>query len=115
MTKSYINRMKTETQNNNKLIAEFIGMTKGRLGSLRWKNFWFDDNNVINGRHHEKLLFNTSWDWLIPVIKVCSHTLPFDKKATRKYNVIKGELANLEIEFAYKAVIEFIKYCNTVK
>lgn len=107
--------METQEQNNNELIAEFIGMTKGRLGSKRWKNDWFDDNNVINGQRNVYLFFDTEWDWLMPVIKVCSHTLPFDKKATRKYSVIKGELTNLDINYTYDAVIEFIKYYNTVK
>lgn len=103
-----------KTTENNELIAQFIGMTKGRPDDPRWENDWFDDKGIINGQRNDYLLFDTSWDWLMPVIKICSQTLPLNSKVTRKYYNIKNELTLLSIEYTYIAVVEFIRYCNSL-
>ena len=55
---------------NNKLIAEFMGWKLGHpeLLELRWGNEWFDSDGfkqTTKGYLH----FDSSWEWLIPVIK----------------------------------------------
>jgi len=56
-----------EIQENNELIAVFIGMTKGKNNDPRWKDCWFDDTIVINGFKNKMLYFNNDWNWLMPV------------------------------------------------
>jgi len=55
---------------NNTLIAIFMGCTKGKPGESRWTSDWFDRHgNRITDNTRQRLLFNTSWDWLMPVVE----------------------------------------------
>ncbi len=58
-------------ENNNKLIAEFMGFTQE-------KNIGWYDNDMLmsqnvydsqDGNCFDELLFHTSWDWLMPVVE----------------------------------------------
>jgi len=45
------------TQDKNKLIAEFMD---GEFDGREW---------VFNGQQHKTLKYETSWDWLMPVVE----------------------------------------------
>ena len=92
--------------NNNKLIAEFMGMK------------YSDERSFDNGEwtHSIKSLskFQTSWDWLMPVIIKCKESIDYcsDDNALKYHNIEDEMLSQLSIEDTYKAVVEFIKEYN---
>tara|TARA_R110000787_G_scaffold81594_1_gene176835 strand:+ start:1679 stop:2098 length:420 start_codon:yes stop_codon:yes gene_type:complete len=134
-------------EETNKLIAEFMGFTKE-------KNLGYYDNNmnmaqvvydVQNGNCFDELLFDKSWDWLMPVVEKIEN-LSYGKW----YVHIQGNSVSIEdgndspiwdyhvnshsptlslfstslfsenknntpIASLYKAVVEFIKYYNKIK
>ena len=76
--------------NNNKLIAEFMGV--GKLYEAQSSNQWNQ--------------YHTSWDWLIPVVN----------KIEMECEGVPLQLLNCslycEIGEVYQAVVEFIKEHN---
>ena len=92
--------------NNNKLIAEFMGMK------------YSDERSFDNGEwtHSIKSLskFQTSWDWLMPVIIKCKESIDYcsDDNALKYHNIEDEMLSQLSIEDTHKAVVEFIKEYN---
>ena len=79
--------------NNNKLIEEFMyvdGFEQAIDGSLPSGSY------------------DTSWDWLMPVVKKC-----FD---TRQLLLISNEsFLTMDIDVVYDRVVEFIKIYNDEK
>ena len=93
---------------SNKLIAEFMGFTSEKnIG-------WYDNNMMMpqnvydtqNGNCFDELLFDQSWDWLIPVVEKV-FILSEDEEAWRMD--IESGLTTLNINETYRAVVEFIK------
>ena len=80
---------------DNKLIAEFMGykVTNGKCYSPKYK-----DGTIA------PMQFDRSWDWLMPVISkietVSRGWFPHE---------LHNSLMKNDIEYAYKAVVEFIK------
>ena len=116
-----------ENEKSNKLIAEFMGMQLGHpdKNETRWKTNWFeklivDGNEFESGARHTHLLFNTSWDWLMPVVdKIESDDrydvdiLQYGTRITDNQKEIVNNIADIsfdkKIEHTYDAVVEFIK------
>ena len=90
-----------KTAENNKLIAEFMGLDTlvFNSGLLNYKhdNGWYEE--------HE-LSYNVSWDWLRPVVI----------KIEQVCEGVPQELLNIslysDINEVYNAVVEFIKRYN---
>jgi len=103
---------KTVTENN-KLIAEFMG-----YGDVNTK-VYFKYNCSAN-----KLMFDSSWDWLMPVIEKIEKdkaTVNFLTNAKTKiigctihvdYTSFSFKSTN-RLEAAYEAIIKFIKWYNS--
>jgi hypothetical protein len=124
------------TQENNKLIAEFMGMQKGHpdKDESRWENDWFEkltiDGNIFESgrRHSEPLGFHSSWDWLMPVVDKIESDERFDVNVLQYGTIISSNtkerghieivnnVANIsfdsKIDHTYQAVVEFIKQHN---
>ena len=81
-------------QENNKLIAEFLGY------KLKPCN---------NDKYYK---FNSSWDWLMPVVKKIKDS---NYTSVKMISPINNSVINPHIEDAYKAVIQFIKWHNENK
>ena len=86
------------TMEDNKLIAEFMGV--GKLYEAQSSNQWNQ--------------YHTSWDWLMPVLsKILDITFSDDEKETSDseyfYNIRD---CVPDINHTYKAIIEFIKTYN---
>lgn len=96
------------TQENNLLIAEFMGMTYGDPN---------DDSVMIQMTPKgnevvpiESMEYHTSWDWLMPVVEKC-----FVKQEEVSDDLsfkLNDALLETNIESLYKAVVEFIKQYN---
>ena len=89
---------------NNKLIAEFMGMKKDKLSSPYYYQ-------LSEGRYYDEreLKYCESWDWLMPVIQKCIRT----GDNTDEWDNIFDALSLLSINAVYEEVVEFIKDYNT--
>jgi hypothetical protein len=83
--------------NNNKLIAEFMGVetTDGLV---------FQDNNT---HEFHPIKYHTSWDWLMPVVNKC-----YTSNMQHPNDDITQGLIDVDIKATYQAVVEFIQEHN---
>jgi hypothetical protein len=109
-------------ENNNKLIAEFMGV---QLFFGEPYNKDIEQWEVFFDTLYETkdLAYHTDWNWLMPVIRKIEE-LGNDVLITTNYIQIafdEGEQfividdLNIKINSVYKAVIEFIKWYNENK
>jgi len=94
---------------NNKLIAEFMGMTYGDP----------NDNSVMiqmtpQGNEVvpiKSMKYHCSWDWLMPVVREILITIELDSlyydTEELRYNIL-----DCDISGAYKEIVEFIMEYN---
>jgi len=99
-------------EENNQLIAEFMGMTETNLG-------WVDGNrHILNDDRITALFFNTSWDWLMPVVRqiieICCND-DVDSFLSDEYTSILETIPLAIIEDSHKVVVEFINFYNENK
>ena len=98
--------------NKNKVIAEFMGFTSD-------ENLGWDDNNMMmpqivydtnGGNDFDELLFDQSWDWLMPVVEKCIDIyhieLKNDDLSFKFYDCIGNK------ERTYNTVVRFINEYN---
>jgi hypothetical protein len=93
----------------NKLIAEFMALEVE--DGLYYYTTSMDDYKT------DTLYFDSSWDWLMPVVDKC-FDLSFEDGvwSTREYDnsihKLNDALVTANIDAVYQAVVEFIKYTN---
>ena len=89
-----------QTQNeNNKLVAEFMGAYSKQSG--------YDYTKIGN----KGVSYHTEWNWLLPVVRkvltlIDINKLDFDTTA------LKDEVLDDDIKQAYKEVLRFINWYN---
>ena len=92
--------------NDNKLIAEFMGVPQGKHTHFMVEPFALESYADV-----DDLKYDASWDWLMPVIEKClvgeAEQSDEISNATIK-NIYEG-ICNQDISHAYKSVVEFIK------
>ena len=98
---------------DNKLIAEFMGMTNHHNDKSMMVRKTLQGNEVI---FIDKLEYHCSWDWLMPVIENIDH-LQYEKcfsTSTLDNPVMSIEkaLSTRSIDDTYRAVVQFIKEYN---
>jgi len=97
------------TTENNKLIAEFMELEK--------ENGLYLFTTPMDDYKTDTLYFNSSWDWLMPVVRKCwdiAEVQDYDSALMlADYDFQYVAFGN--IEKSYKAVVEFIKYYNENK
>jgi hypothetical protein len=80
---------------NNKLIAEFMG----------------DSHPLHHSVHKAHHNYDTSWDWLMPVILKCKEEMNYNEN--NDYHYIEDSLLSyLSIDETYLAVVLFIEKHN---
>ena len=96
------------TQENNKLIAEFMGITPNEAGVYHVSKH--------KGYSLENLLYHTEWNWLMPVVNKIRVPYNNTEITGEKYEDIISVLAEGCVEAnqlqVYEAVVEFIKEYN---
>jgi hypothetical protein len=97
--------MNTES---NKLIAEFMNWNIKSIttipSNLHLTNIQLDNGDTI------ELKFETSWDWLMPVVIKC---FKVDEQTNGELNFkLNDALLETNINILYNAVLEFIKQLN---
>jgi hypothetical protein len=114
------------TEENNQLIAEFMEMQKTDIGwydAEELMDLWYTMDNTF-----DELLFNKSWDWLMPVVEKIESDERFDVNVLQYGTIISSNtkerghieivnnVANIsfdsKIDHTYQAVVEFIKQYN---
>jgi hypothetical protein len=97
------------TQENNKLIAEFWGMELGDD-----KTMYYDDaENLHPPTPINELKFHSSWDWLMPVVRRIVSDIELDLDYENEYREhLMDVVPFARIEDVYEAVVEFIKQYN---
>jgi len=113
-------------KSDNELIAEFMGYeyrpsNEGlrpfgwvKIGSKNYLENNFGPNNIILCRVTKHMMFDSSWDWLMPVVEKIETIAPTDVKEINNEGLAIFELGLMTpIEELYKAVVEFIKWYNS--
>jgi len=96
---------------DNEMIAQFMGMRKNKHN--KWKGAWFLPKYILGKEgfkkqfRKEQLLFQESWDWLIPVVDKC-----FDVAEDGDMVEIMHHLQVAVKDEVYREVILFIDYYN---
>lgn len=89
---------------NNKLIAEFMGVHE--IMHDGYSEYDFDDN-TLDVVHEDELQYDTSWDWLMPVVEKC-----YTSNMQYPNDDITQGLIDVDIKATYQAVVEFINQLN---
>lgn len=100
------------TQESNKLIAQFDGKIKDE-DTAWYRGFDF----IIHGKrscHEEQMEYHLSWDWLMPVVEKIHNEISLPKNETHLYIFLNLTIFS-SIEQVYEAVIQFIQYYNQQK
>lgn len=94
---------------NNQIIAEFMGWNIKSPTTiptdLHLSNLELDNGNIIELKYH------TSWDWLMPVANEIIKSRD-EQNADWNLTSLKYALQTTNIEYVYKAVVEFINEYN---
>ena len=85
--------------NENKLIAEFMGLEK--------ENGLYLFTTPMDDYKTDTLYFDTSWDWLMPVVEKILDISFQDEGDAEDFYSIRDCMP--DINHTYKAVVEFIK------
>ena len=84
--------------NNNKLIAEFMGLETP--DGCYFEHLTKEGNRELT--HHILLQYHISWDWLMPVVE----------KIERQNELIGAHILSTDIDKTYHGVVKFIKEYN---
>lgn len=96
------------TQENNKMIAEFMGYEN--IGTDNNPMYTFYDNYFEDGnRTLEELCYHKDWNWLMPVVEKIKNIAVKDENIEVFYEVANHIPDRHE---TYKAVVEFINQLN---
>ena len=101
-----------KTQENNKLIAEFMGRELQDDSTDRWYGSYREPNGILHkNTNKEPLLFHTSWDWLIPVVqKLIDVYVSIDEQDEQ--NLQQSVLYD-KIDSVYQITLEIIEKYNS--
>ena len=94
-------------EQSNKLIAEFMGMNIHHNDKSMMVTKTPQGNEVIP---IDSLQYNSSWDWLMPVISKC-----FEVRGSDYIECIYHSLDTQDLPFAHESVVNFIKEYNDGK
>jgi hypothetical protein len=91
----------------NRLIAEFMGMTTSENDKSMMIFKTPNGNDII---YLDKLEYHSSWDWLMPVLNKCLNIYHIEQMNDDLNFTFYDAMGNMER--TYQAVVEFIKEFN---
>jgi len=99
--------MGDENLDKNIAIAEFIGMQKTSLG-------WYDAEEILSLHYttdntFDRLLFDVSFDWLIPVGLKCSNLACLAEMDEWDYGIMNAA-STFNIKILFKEIFDFITF-----
>lgn len=106
-------KLQIEINKTNVLIAKFMDCSIDKKRGLvkRTTKYWdFPEGSMYC--YIEDLRYNTSWDWLIPIVKKVIPPHGFKLNDIKYQTAVLNSLHTLDIDKIYNAVIEFIKHSN---
>lgn len=96
------------------LVARFMGLEENKPSEIKGIPLRFNvDETWLTAR---ELKYDTSWDWLIPVVhKILKATEPTGENGGWSYEYIQLENTRVgnSIDYVYMKVVEFIKRYNS--
>ena len=96
---------------DNKLIAEFMGLPKEKIGlGIRQETIYGISHD--DWYTYDNLNYHISWDWLMPVVEKCFVIHNKLDKADDLIFKLNDALLTTNIDSLYKVVVEFIKWYN---
>ena len=112
--------------NDNKLIAEFMGLISVDNNDNRawfqveeefYLNNEFRYKNEIQYTTSDMLPYKESWDWLIPVLHKIGKIFNEEDTVCRQWAISFADynLTDLSIGDSYETILEFIKWYNKNK
>lgn len=119
-----------EIIDGNKLIAEFMAMEVYGIfetgGNPLKATYHSSQISLFESKGYKvQLLFHSSWDWLIPVVKKCSESFEYNQYDSEEYYHITKEIfhpdyslsefMDADIEAIYIRVVTYIKWYNQNK
>tara|TARA_R100001244_G_scaffold81028_1_gene63292 strand:- start:45 stop:344 length:300 start_codon:yes stop_codon:yes gene_type:complete len=87
---------------NNKLIAEFMGLNVVTLDEIR--NNKNPHISSADGYTSDDIHYHDSWDWLMPVVQEC-----YKSDNEELFDELVDSVSTLSIVNTYNSVVEFIK------
>ena len=100
---------KDETIENNKLIAEFMGLREENEDLILTLG---DDEWYIDLSDEDTFKFDYDWNWLMPVVIKCYEV---SSEESHVWEAIYYAVADLDMDKIYTAVVNFIKWYNENK
>lgn len=115
---------------DNELIAEFMGakyQKRSFFPLTSWRGDWFFIFTESDGREwirqKEELEYDTSWDWLMPVVEKCEQINDEKQKQFPEYKSLDDPTGwrawsyrhitlSTNINRVHEDVVEFIKFYN---
>ncbi len=95
---------------NNKLIAEFMGMEYDKETDR-----WYDKEAKLPEPYHKYIPFHYSWDWLMPVVeKIEMMLVPFPEKYRKIGRLKNVTKASVWFQIIYDDKAEFLGWSFSV-
>mgnify|MGYP006169546615 CR=1 FL=1 len=93
-------------ENNNKLIAEFMGFTEDSKDLYLIDDYNLRSEDEYQATYVSEMKFRTSWDWLMVVVEEIDH------HQYEAIDSIEYAIATRSLKNTYQAVVEYIKQNN---
>lgn len=105
------------TTENNKLIAEFMGLVKSSVVDKYWTK---KDSEGIGFGQLKELIYDTDWNWLMQVVEKINDYNNVVKIHENHVKIVNNERGDVLVdvvsgsmlEAVYNACVEFIKWYN---
>ena len=98
---------KVEIEKNNKLIAEFMGLSMYTEDKVLISSYQDGQPQQVQTAE-----YNTSWEWLMPVIHKIKNDIPMEFLRSNEMKRVNNHLLTIHIEWTYTAVVAFLEWYN---